>query len=267
MSTIEDPAARSLAAEYVASCRINGRKLARFPREWGVKGLDAAYAVQALANKRLAEELGAPAGLKLGGTTQAMRDLINVPEALLGEVFGSTVYESGSVLRLQDYHRLGIESEIAVVLSKSLHPEDMPLDREQAWRFVGAVIPAIEIVDDRYDDFRTIGAETQIADNIFNAGSILGPRVGDWERLPWDRLVCQTVLNGIEVAKGKSDALLGHPLDALLFALQRWAKLDRRLPEGALISLGTITQVQWIDEPCVAEISVDGLGRVSVELV
>src|SRR5688572_4136028 len=44
-------------------------------------------------------------------------------------------------------------------------------------------LAAIELVDDRYEDFATIGAATLIADNAFDAGSILGAPAPGWRQL------------------------------------------------------------------------------------
>ncbi len=255
-----------MAADHVAQCRLDASKLERFPKAWGIAGLDEAYAVQAAANRIVAAQLGAPAGLKIGGTTQVMRDLINVPEPLLGEVFGRTVHPSGARLSLKDYRRMGIESEIAVALARPLEPGSAPLSREEAAEFVGALMPAIEIVEDRYVDFFTVGAEVQIADNVFNAASVLGPRLTAWQGLPLDRLRCRTSIDGVEVATGLSDALMSHPLDALLFALRRWAGLGRSLPAGSFISLGTITPVIWVEAPCTTEVLIQDLGHVAATI-
>ncbi|MEO1019913.1 MAG: fumarylacetoacetate hydrolase family protein [Pseudomonadota bacterium] len=252
------------AADYVARCRLRREKLARFPQAWGITGIENAYAVQMLANEILAEHLGPPRGLKIGGTTKVMREMINVPEPLLGEVFDSTVHENGVVLSLGEFQRAGIESEIAAELAKPLEPDNAPSSREEAADFVAALMPAIEIVDDRYVDFKTVGAEVQIVDNVFNAASVLGPPVKEWRHLALDRLGCRTVIDGVEVATGTSDALMDHPLDALLFALQRWAGLGRGLPAGSFISLGTITPVQWHHGVC--QVEIEGLGGVALTL-
>ena len=54
--------------------------------------------------------------------------------------------------------------------------------RRRAWPSPPAW-PSIELVDDRYDDFATIGGPTQIADNAFDAGVVLGRPRRDWHGL------------------------------------------------------------------------------------
>ena len=61
--------------------------------------LEDGYAVQQRANGRLEAALGARVGHKIGGTTEAMRRYINVPEPLGGEVFARQVHPDGATVR------------------------------------------------------------------------------------------------------------------------------------------------------------------------
>lgn len=246
------------AARVVAS-RLEGGRLAGL-------GLaeDAGYAVQAEANAALAATLGPVAGHKIGATAEGMRQLLNVPGPIAGDVFAQTVHQGSAALRLADYRRPGIETEIAVRIARDLRPEEAPWTVERIAEAVAAVMPAIEVVDDRYEDFKAAGAGTIIADNAFNAGSILGPERMEWQDLALDRLTARTVIDGKEVGTGLSDELLGHPLKALVWLADRYAGLGRTLEAGRFVSLGTITPVQWIPGPCEVEIEVEGLGGVGV---
>jgi 2-keto-4-pentenoate hydratase len=225
---------------------------------------DAGYAVQAEANLVLGQTLGAVAGHKIGATAEGMRKLLNVPGPIAGDVFAETVHQGRATLRLADYVRPGIETELAVRIARDVRPEEAPWTVERIAAVVAAVMPAIEIVDDRYQDFKAAGAGTIIADNAFNAGSILGPETTDWQGLPLDRLTAKTLIDGMVVATGLSDELLGHPLQALVWLADRYAGLGRTLEAGRFVSLGTITPVQWIAGPCTVEIEVEGLGGVGV---
>ena len=227
---------------------------------------DEGYALQARANERLREHLGARAGYKIGATTEAMRELLRVEQPVAGEIFERTVVHSGARLRHRDFVSPGIETEIAVRLAEDVPPSSTPHDRASIVRFVGTLMPAIEIVDDRYVDFRNAGAATFASDNNFNAGSVLGDERGDWNRLPLDGLEARTFIDGKPAASAISSQLMGHPFDALAWLANRYGALGRSLEKGTFVSLGTITPVQWIPEPCSARIEIDGLGAVEVTL-
>ena len=119
-------------------------------------------------------------------------------------------------------------------------------------------------MSDRYADFTTIGAATLVADNAFDAGSVLGAPVAGWRGLELGALTARTFKDGELVGTGTSDLLLGHPLDALAWLANHRSALGLGLGAGSFVSLGTITQVQWVDRPATYRITVEGLGEVVV---
>lgn len=251
------------AADAVVEARMAGRQLGPLLRDATV---EEGYAVQAVVNARLATMLGPAAGHKIGGTNKAMQVYLGIDEPIGGEVFGSTVHGSGATLRFADYRRPGIETEIAIRLARPLAPRTAPWTRPEVEAAVGEVMAAIELVDDRYQDFRTVGPATIVADNAFNAASILGATAPGWAALTLDRLTARTVIDGAQRAEGTSDALLGHPMEALLWLAERRRRLGLGLAAGTFVSLGSITPVQWLEGPTSARIEVEGLGAVELKL-
>lgn len=250
------------------AARVVERRLARRPLERldGLTSLETAYRVQALANDALETHLGPPVGHKIGGTTVAMRRYLNVPEPLAGEIFQAQVHPSGAVVRRAGYVRLGIETEIAVRLGRDLPPRAVPYARDEAAAAVAEVMAAIELVDDRYCNFATIGAATLIADNAFDAGSVLGPPVTSWQRLDLAALEARTLRDGVVIASGFGRSLLGHPLDALAWLANRRSALGLGLTASTFVSLGSMTPVIWAEAAARYRIEVEGLGAVEVEV-
>jgi 2-keto-4-pentenoate hydratase len=262
--TALDEGTLTAAAGQVATARLARRRLARLP---GLATVEDGYRVQRLANALLEPQLGARVGHKIGGTTEPMRRYLNVPEPMGGEIFGHQLHAHGASVARADFVRLGIETEIAVRLARDLPPRPQGYARADVADAVGEAMAAIELVDDRYEDFTAIGAATLIADNAFDAGSLLGPAVADWRRLDLGNLAARTLRDGVVVAEGRSDALLGHPLDALAWLAERRSSLGLGLAAGTFVSLGSITPVQWVDDgPAVYRIEVEALGAVTVEV-
>jgi 2-keto-4-pentenoate hydratase len=251
----------SAAAEQVAAARLARRRL---PRLADLATLEDGYRVQQRANALLELRLGARVGHKIGGTTEPMRRYLNVPEPMAGEVFASQLHRDGATVRRADFVRLGIETEIAVRLARDLPARHAPYTRADAADAVAEFMPAIELVDDRYEGFATIGASTLIADNAFDAGSLLGPPFPGWRRLDLAGLTARTCRDGAPIAEARSDALLGHPLDALAWLATRRSSLGLGLVAGTFVSLGSITPVQWVEGPGVWRIEVEALGAVTV---
>jgi 2-keto-4-pentenoate hydratase len=253
------------AAQHVAEARRNRRVLTALPSiEPG--DLHTGYRVLQAANARLVGEMGPVVGYKIGATTAHMRDYLGVAEPVFGEIFARTVQFLNGQVPLPAYRRLGIETEIAVVLGRDLSAGHRPYDRVSVASTIETVHAAVELVEDRYDDFRTIGPATLAADNFFGAGLALGrsrrlDAIGEI-----DKLSARTILDGVEVATGTSNALLGHPLDALAWFANRRAELGLGVPAGTTVTLGSITPVFWIERPMTVRIEIDALGAVDVHV-
>ena len=259
-----DAATLARAAEQVVAARL-GRQ--RLPRLAGGETLADGYAVQHRANAVLEDSLGPRIGHKIGGTTEVMRRYINVPEPLAGEVFASQVHPDRAEVRRADFVRLGIETEIAVRLGEDLPPRPQPYGRADVAAAVAACMASIELVDDRYDGFRTIGGPTQIADNAFDAGALLGEPNGAWRSLDLATLTGRTWRDGELLAEGRGDALLGHPLDALAWLANKRSALGLGLLAGTFVTLGTVTPVVWVEGPASLRIEIEALGAVNVTVV
>lgn len=256
--------ALAAAAEKVVAARLGRYRLSKLE---DVATLEDGYRVQQRANAMLELHLGPRVGHKIGGTTEAMRRYIHVPEPLAGEIFEHQLHPDGAAVSRAEFVRLGIEAEIAVRLAHDLLPRTAPYTREDAAVAVAALMPAIELVDDRYEDFATIGGPTQIADNAFDAGSVLGSPLADWRRLDLASLTARVFRNGALVAEGRGDSLLGHPLEALAWIAERRSRLGLNLAAGTFVSLGSMTPVQWADEPAVYRVEVEALGGVEVTVL
>jgi 2-keto-4-pentenoate hydratase len=256
-----DDQALTAAVERVVEARLGRSRLARIET---LASLDDGYIVQHRANERLEPRLGARVGHKIGGTTEAMRRYIHAPEPLGGEIFASQVHPDGATIRRAEHVRLGIETEIAVRLGHALPARTETYSRDEIAGAVAEMMAAIELVDDRYVDFTSVGAPTLVADNAFDAGSVLGTPVASWRGLDLAGLTARTFRDGIPVAEGRSDALLGHPLDALAWLANCRSRQGLGLAAGSFVSLGTITPVQWVAAASAWRIEVEALGAVSV---
>src|SRR4051794_24040716 len=109
------------AAAWIVEARLARRAIGPHP---DVTTIELGYEVQQAANALLEQQLGPRVGHKIGGTTAPMRAYLNIPEPVGGEIFATTVHPDGATLRLADYRRPGIETEIAVRLGQDLPPPD-----------------------------------------------------------------------------------------------------------------------------------------------
>ncbi len=222
-----------------------------------------AYTLQAAVNRRLSKSrLGLPVGHKIGCTTPVMQAYLGIPSPCAGDIFAATIVQNHGQLSRASYRRLGVECEIAVELSRDVAPDEAPFTRDRVATCVGAVVAGIEIVDDRYQDYRSLGAPTLIADNFFNAGCILGKPVRDWRRLDLSRLEGRMVINSREVGVGNGAMVLGHPFEALAWLANSRAARSLGLRKGAFVFLGSLVETKWLNAGDTVRIEIEALGAL-----
>jgi 2-oxo-3-hexenedioate decarboxylase/2-keto-4-pentenoate hydratase len=226
------------------------------------------YALQRVLNGLLTVAgMGAQVGHKIGCTTSVMQSFLNIPNPCAGRVFEKTVLRREGRVPRSGFVKLGIECEIAIELSRDLQPEAAPFTRESVTNAVGAVMAAIEIVDDRYANYPTLGVPTLIADDFFDSGCVLGDPVRDWRRLDLARLSGTATVNGVEVGRGTGALVMGHPFEALAWLANSRAKHGLgALRAGEFALLGSVVETRWLNAGDRARIEIESLGAVTLDV-
>lgn len=226
------------------------------------------YALQRVLNGLLTVAgMGKHVGHKIGCTTPVMQNFLNIPNPCAGVIFEKTVLHRSARVPRSGFVRLGMECEIAVELARDLVPTGGTVNRESAARAVGALMASIELVDERYADYRTLGVPTLIADDFFDSGCVLGDPLRDWRKLDLSTLSGTTTINGVEVGRGTGALIMGHPLEALAWLANSRAKhgLDP-LKAGEFVTLGSIVETKWLDAGDEVRVEIEGLGEVTLSV-
>jgi 2-oxo-3-hexenedioate decarboxylase/2-keto-4-pentenoate hydratase len=223
----------------------------------------SAYAVQDALHPLLAGTLGPIAGHKVGCTTPVMQAFLGIPNPCAGGVFERTVHASPARLRPADFVRAGVECEIVVRLGRDLTPAQAPFDRETVAAAVSECMAGMEIVDDRYVDYKGLDTPTLIADDFFDAGCVLGPAVPEWRALDLAAATGRTRINGVEVGRGRGADVMGHPLAALAWLANNLAPRGHAIQAGQFVFTGSVVETKWLNPGDRVEMEIDGLGSVA----
>jgi 2-oxo-3-hexenedioate decarboxylase/2-keto-4-pentenoate hydratase len=257
-------AAIERAAGLLAGARLARTRLARLPADCRPADEATAYTVQDALHRQLsAAGFGALAGHKIGCTTAVMQQFLGINNPCAGGVFAAFVEHGRAAFRHADFLHVGVECEIAVRLARPLPAAGAPYDRAGAAAAVGACMAAIEVVDDRYEDYRSLDTPTLIADDFFNAGCVLGEPVEAWREIDLARVAGRMTINGTAVGSGSGGDILGHPLAALAWLANALAARGRQLAAGEIVLLGSVVQTRWVETGDLVEIEIEGLGRAS----
>lgn len=250
------------AAQVIATSRRTRAALKALPPELAPQDEADGYRVQRAVHDLLLPSTGALVGYKIGCTSKVMQEYLDIPHPCGGGVFARGVHDSGARLQTADFVRVGVECEIAVLLARDLAPSEEPFTAEWMMEAIEAYLPAIEIVDDRYEQWETLGAPTLIADDFFAAACVLGaPRA---RNVVPDLLSVngRALVNGEEAGRGTGADVLGHPHNALAWLANHLAEQGRGLHRGQIVLTGSLVKTVWLKAGDHVVMELDGLGRV-----
>src|SRR5689334_8952554 len=250
------------AATAIAAARRTRTPLAALPGDIAPRALAEGYAVQRALHDLLLPSQGALVGYKIGCTSKVMQNYLEIPHPCYGGVFARGVHDSGARLAADDFVRVGIECEIAVTLARDLAPSEEPFTAEWVMEAVEACHPAIEIVDDRYAKWETLGAPTLVADDFFAAGCVLGGATRRSDLPGLREVKGRALINGTEAGRGRGADVLGHPAEALAWLANQLAADGRGLFAGQLVLTGSLVKTAWLKAGDRVVIELSGLGRV-----
>jgi 2-keto-4-pentenoate hydratase len=252
------------AAGLLADARLGRVRFAGLPDGRRPQDEAEAYAIQdALHTRLVAAGRGPLVGYKIGCTTPVMQRFLGIDNPCAGGVLQQGVQRREGTFRHADFLRVGVECEIAVSLARDLPASAAPYDRHKVGDAVGACMAAIEIVDDRYQDYRALDPLTLVADDFFHAGCVLGEPEQDWRKLDLPAVRGHMMINGAEVGSGQGRDVLGHPLSALAWLANLRAGQGKPLCAGAFVLLGSVVETRWLEPGDLVEIAIEGLGTAS----
>ena len=245
-------------AERIVSIFRARRPIDILPDELIPATLDEAYRVREAYEAIEIPRRGQVVGYKIGLTTPIMQQLCGVDEPCYGAMFQSEVWNSPAEVRVADYCRVGVETEVAMRLG-----EDMPEGggRERVEAAVESCMAAIEVLEDLRHDYKRLSARSMVAGNVWNAGCVLAAPVTDWRRLDLATVTYRLTINGKEIGAGKGADVMGNPLNALSWLADKLAADGRPLKRGMVVMTGSTVPIQFPQPDDRAVVEVTGLGR------
>ncbi len=232
------------AAELLLAARRDRTPLVGLPAAVAPGDMAAAYAAQdAHVAGLIAAGGGPPIGYKIGCSNQAVQAMLNLDAPIYGRLLSGAAHSSPAVLRADDFFVRLIEVEFAFTMADDLPAAAAPYDRQGVAAAVGALIPAIEIVDSRYRDWTKAGALALVADNGETGAWVRGRSVADWRGLDLGDHPVSLAVNGNRSREGVGANVLGHPLNALTWIANALCLAGNGLRAGDLVSTGTCTEI------------------------
>ncbi len=251
------------AATLLVDARRSGLQCDALPEDVRPRTIQDGYRVQAAAREILSGSgFGRQGGWKIGCTTTVMQQYLDMDAPVSGTMFLRSMWHGAHQFEVTLPRILGVECEIAVRVGEDLQGTEEPYGAQDVAAHVSAVMASIEVVEDRYVDYRSLDNPTLVADDYFHHGCVLGTQHENIDARELGSSVASMTINGVVVGTGKGSDILGDPLVALAWLANHCATLQTPLLAGDVVSLGSLVQTQWVAPGDVVAIHNDMLGEV-----
>lgn len=229
-----------------------------FPQAYyGKLTIDQAYAIQLGLIERRRAGGEKQIGWKVGLTAPAIQQQFGFHEPVFGCVLDSK--SSGHVFAPKDLIAPGFENELCMRLRVDLSG---PVSLADARAAIDVVFPALEIIETRGPFTEQIALA--LADNAQQKTIILGSPAALPDELT--KMEARVSINGTEVATGTGDAVLGNPLNAIIWLAGKLGAYGRGLKAGEIVMTGSFTRQFPMAPGDRIETVFSGLGAVGTAM-
>ena len=201
-------------------------------------------------------------GKKIGVTSKAVQNMLNVHQPDFGYLTDDMVFNSGEVMPISD--RLiapRAEGEIAFILKKNLNGPG--ITNADVLAATECVMPCFEIVDSRIQDWQ-IAIQDTIADNASCGLFVLGDQAVSPRKV--DLVTCGMVVekNGSVISAGAGAAALGSPVNCVTWLANTLGEFGIPLKAGEVILSGSLVPLEPVKAGDYMRVEIGGIGSASV---
>lgn len=233
-------------------------------KTWPALDDDAAFAVQKVGVDIAVNQHGDRlVGYRLGNIAKVMQDAFGLDKPDYGFLLASGFAYEGTTLKLDQFIKPYVELEPAFVLKGRLKgPNVTVVDVINA---IDYAVPAIEIIDSRVKNW-AIGLSDTLADNGSTGAVIIGGTPRRLTELNLSDTRGFLNFNGREVMDGNTKNVLGNPLAAVAWLINRLAAYDVEFLPGQFILPGSCLQAVPMVEPGHWTCTFEGFGTIEFDV-
>ncbi|ADJ50318.1 2-keto-4-pentenoate hydratase [Amycolatopsis mediterranei S699] len=248
-----------------AAAALAGAYASRKPIEPLIKtypdaGVEDAYRIQQEQVRQWVEGGDAVRGHKVGLASAAMQRQMGVDQPDYGHLTGSMFHLEHQPIPTSAFLQPRIEPEIAFVLGSALRGPGVTV--ADAVRAVEFVLPSLEIVDSRIQDWKISLFDT-IADNASSGGVVLGSSPTALGSVDLRLAGCILYQNGSVAATGAGGAVLGSPVNSLVWLANTVGPLGVTLEPGHVVLPGSMTRAIPVSPGDTIVTTIAGVGSVT----
>ncbi|VVE04575.1 2-keto-4-pentenoate hydratase [Pandoraea horticolens] len=263
MSQSLDQEATQASAEALRNARATRTSIASISKQFGISGLEAAYAVAEVNTVARIAAGRRVVGKKVGLTSIAVQQQLGVDQPDFGVLFDDMEYLDGDEIPMSLLMQPKIEAEVAFVVGRDI--DDEAPSYGHVLSSLAYAVPALEIVDSAITDWR-ITLEDTVADNASCGLYVLGHQPMAVGQLSLGELGMSMTRHGKTVSTGSGAACLGHPLRAVYWLARTMARRGQMLRAGDVILSGALGPMVPVAVSDAIHAQIGALGSVSCRI-
>ncbi|OLL30772.1 hydratase [Burkholderia sp. SRS-W-2-2016] len=181
----------------------------------------------------------------------------------------SLVLPSPARLAHDGFFRVLVELEIAFRFDQTIEPRGQAYARDEVLSKVGAVLPALEIVDSRFSEWPNVAPLAQLADAQNNGALITGhpaPYASLARGFDFVSPELELSFNGQSLLPEATGNPAGDPRELLVWFVNHCAAMGITIERDWTITTGSYVGAHKLAEAGIVRGHIDGLGEVEVEL-
>ncbi|MFC0862340.1 2-keto-4-pentenoate hydratase [Sphaerimonospora cavernae] len=230
--------ARPEAVQALLGAYRTGQPIEPLTERFPGLDVDDAYAIQVGQVEQWQRDGAVVKGYKVGLSSAAMQRQLGVDQPDFGHLTGGMFHLETQPIDLSAFVAPKVEPEIAFVLGKPLRGPGVTV--AEAMAAVEFMVPALEIIDSRVRDWKIKLVDT-IADNASSGGVVLGSTATSLSQVDVRLIGGVLRRNGEVVGTGAGGAVLGSPLNALVWLVNTLGARGVTLQAGHVVLPGSIT--------------------------
>jgi 2-oxo-3-hexenedioate decarboxylase len=247
-------------AEHLEKAEMNAFDVDKITDEHPGMDIADAYAIQNEIRRRKTARGVKVVGFKAGLTSRAKMRQMQVDTPSYGFLADYFAVPDGGEVDVSTLIHPKVEPEIAFVTKKPLSGPGCHV--AQVLAATDFVMPAIEIIDSRYRNFR-FDVASVIADNSSSSRFVIGGRMRAAEDLDLRSIGMVLEKNGEPVAFGAGAAVLGNPAAAIAMVTNLLGARGEEIPAGSIVLSGSITEAIAVGRGDSVAVRAQDLGSVS----
>ncbi|MFJ5760944.1 2-keto-4-pentenoate hydratase [Neobacillus sp. NPDC093182] len=222
--------------------------------------VEDAYNIQLFQIRQKVAKGAVVVGKKIGLTSKAMQEMLNVTEPDYGHLLDDMMYGEGETISLHKFIQPRIEFEMAFVLNKDLKGPGVTMN--DVIEATDYVVPALEIIDSRIKDWQ-IKFEDTVADNGSSAGAIIGSTTAKLDGLDLASVKMTVTRNGEFLDAAAGSAVMGHPAQAVAWLANALGSYGISLHAGEVILSGALSKAIPIEDGDTFTAEFEHIGAVT----